>query len=76
MFYAARVRQGERLVTSVATALALASTLAGRIGYADEPRIALADDGRLPTPREATAVAEAWRPWRAYAVMHLWKGSA
>jgi AraC family transcriptional regulator of adaptative response / DNA-3-methyladenine glycosylase II len=22
--------------------------------------------------REAIAVAEAWRPWRAYAAMHLW----
>jgi AraC family transcriptional regulator of adaptative response / DNA-3-methyladenine glycosylase II len=24
-------------------------------------------------PRRALARAEAWRPWRAYAVMHLWK---
>lgn len=24
-------------------------------------------------PREALALAEAWRPWRAYAVMHLWQ---
>ena len=24
-------------------------------------------------PRAALAAAEAWRPWRAYAVMHLWK---
>jgi AraC family transcriptional regulator of adaptative response / DNA-3-methyladenine glycosylase II len=23
-------------------------------------------------PRQALARAEAWRPWRAYAVMHLW----
>lgn len=23
--------------------------------------------------READAMAEAWRPWRSYAVMHLWK---
>jgi AraC family transcriptional regulator, regulatory protein of adaptative response / DNA-3-methyladenine glycosylase II len=23
--------------------------------------------------READALAEAWRPWRSYAVMHLWK---
>lgn len=23
--------------------------------------------------REAAAMAEAWRPWRAYAVLHLWK---
>jgi AraC family transcriptional regulator of adaptative response / DNA-3-methyladenine glycosylase II len=37
-------------------------------------RKALADNGRLPTPREATAVAEAWRPWRAYGVLHLWMG--
>ena len=26
------------------------------------------------TPRELTALAEAWRPWRAYAVLHLWTG--
>ena len=24
-------------------------------------------------PREALAASESWRPWRAYAVMHLWK---
>jgi AraC family transcriptional regulator of adaptative response / DNA-3-methyladenine glycosylase II len=24
-------------------------------------------------PREALAIAEGWRPWRAYAVMHLWQ---
>ena len=24
-------------------------------------------------PRRALAAAEAWRPWRAYAVMHLWQ---
>lgn len=24
-------------------------------------------------PREALALAESWRPWRAYAAMHLWK---
>jgi AraC family transcriptional regulator of adaptative response / DNA-3-methyladenine glycosylase II len=24
-------------------------------------------------PRRALARAEAWRPWRAYAVIHLWK---
>jgi AraC family transcriptional regulator of adaptative response / DNA-3-methyladenine glycosylase II len=23
--------------------------------------------------READAIAEAWRPWRSYAVMHLWR---
>jgi AraC family transcriptional regulator of adaptative response / DNA-3-methyladenine glycosylase II len=26
--------------------------------------------------REATAIAESWRPWRAYAVMHLWRQAA
>lgn len=26
------------------------------------------------TARQLTARAEAWRPWRAYAVMHLWLG--
>lgn len=25
-------------------------------------------------PRRVLAMAEAWRPWRAYAVMHLWHG--
>lgn len=29
-------------------------------------------DGRA-TPAQATARAEAWRPWRAYAVMRLWQ---
>ena len=28
------------------------------------------------TPRRAVARAEAWRPWRAYAVMHLWRSLA
>lgn len=26
-------------------------------------------------PAEIAAVAEAWRPWRAYAVVHLWAGA-
>ncbi len=34
---------------------------------------ALADrDGRRPTPAELLSRAEAWRPWRAYAALHLW----
>jgi AraC family transcriptional regulator of adaptative response / DNA-3-methyladenine glycosylase II len=37
-------------------------------------RKALADNGKLPTPRQAAAVAETWRPWRAYGVLHLWMG--
>ena len=27
------------------------------------------------TPRAARAAAERWRPWRGYAVMHLWSGA-
>ena len=27
------------------------------------------------TPKAALAAAEAWRPWRGYAVMHLWSGA-
>jgi AraC family transcriptional regulator, regulatory protein of adaptative response / DNA-3-methyladenine glycosylase II len=34
---------------------------------------ALADDqARRPTPRELLTRAEQWRPWRAYAALHLW----
>lgn len=29
-------------------------------------------DGARPKPAQALARAESWRPWRAYAVMHLW----
>ncbi len=32
----------------------------------------LAVDGRRPTTPELLARAEHWRPWRAYAVLHLW----
>jgi len=32
--------------------------------------------GRRPTPRELLAVAEPWRPWRAYAAIHLWAHDA
>lgn len=32
--------------------------------------------GRDVTARDNTAVAERWRPWRAYAVAHLWADSA
>ena len=36
-------------------------------------RRALANgNGKPPTAREAQARSEAWRPWRAYAVLHLW----
>jgi AraC family transcriptional regulator, regulatory protein of adaptative response / DNA-3-methyladenine glycosylase II len=34
---------------------------------------ALADaDGRRPSPSELLSRAEQWRPWRAYAALHLW----
>jgi AraC family transcriptional regulator of adaptative response / DNA-3-methyladenine glycosylase II len=32
----------------------------------------LAELGRRPTARALLARAENWRPWRAYAVLHLW----
>jgi 3-methyladenine DNA glycosylase/8-oxoguanine DNA glycosylase len=28
--------------------------------------------GRMPTIRETDARSNAWRPWRSYAVLHLW----
>src|SRR2546429_1857896 len=38
---------------------------------------AMADaSGRRPAPNELLARAEAWRPWRAYAALHLWAASA
>ena len=30
------------------------------------------DDGRRPSPSELLARSERWRPWRAYAALHLW----
>ena len=35
-------------------------------------RRALASGGRLPSAREAETLAARWRPWRAYAALHLW----
>jgi AraC family transcriptional regulator of adaptative response / DNA-3-methyladenine glycosylase II len=29
-------------------------------------------DGRRPSPQQLLAHAERWRPWRAYAALHLW----
>jgi AraC family transcriptional regulator of adaptative response / DNA-3-methyladenine glycosylase II len=37
-------------------------------------RKALARNGAYPTARDVERIAERWRPYRAYAVMHLWKG--
>jgi len=39
-------------------------------------RRAAAGDGEALGTKALTALAEAWRPWRAYAVIHLWRGSA
>lgn len=39
-------------------------------------RALAADDGKRPSPTEALARAEAWRPWRAYAVLYLWLDDA
>ncbi len=36
-------------------------------------RALAAGDDTPPTARALTAIAEAWRPWRAYAVIHLWR---
>jgi AraC family transcriptional regulator of adaptative response / DNA-3-methyladenine glycosylase II len=37
---------------------------------------ALAVKGKRPTTAEVLARAQSWRPWRAYAVLHLWTSSA
>lgn len=34
----------------------------------------LAVRGVRPSAREVLARSQAWRPWRAYAVLHLWTG--
>jgi DNA-3-methyladenine glycosylase II/AraC family transcriptional regulator of adaptative response / DNA-3-methyladenine glycosylase II len=37
---------------------------------------ALATSKGRPTPAELLARADAWRPWRAYAALHLWTADA
>jgi AraC family transcriptional regulator of adaptative response / DNA-3-methyladenine glycosylase II len=37
---------------------------------------ALPDDGMRLTAKALCARAEAWRPWRGYAVLHLWRDAA
>ncbi len=37
---------------------------------------ALATEAGRPTPAEMLARAESWRPWRAYAALHLWSSGA
>ncbi|MHB8528281.1 MAG: AlkA N-terminal domain-containing protein [Caulobacteraceae bacterium] len=34
------------------------------------------EDGRRPSAAQLLAMAEPWRPWRAYAAQHLWAKSA
>jgi AraC family transcriptional regulator of adaptative response / DNA-3-methyladenine glycosylase II len=36
----------------------------------------LASAGQRPKPAEVARRAEAWRPWRAYAMLHLWTADA
>ncbi len=38
-------------------------------------RRAAAGDGPELSTKALTAMAEAWRPWRAYTVMHLWRSA-
>ena len=38
--------------------------------------LALLKASGLSKPKELEQRAEAWRPWRAYAAMHLWQGEA
>jgi AraC family transcriptional regulator of adaptative response / DNA-3-methyladenine glycosylase II len=38
-------------------------------------RRAMAANQVIPTPKQLLKAAEAWRPWRAYAAMHLWLGN-
>ena len=37
------------------------------------PDVAIIKAMKAGKPREALAASQPWRPWRAYAVMHLWK---
>jgi len=38
--------------------------------------IARVSGAQRPTPRHLLSLAEAWRPWRAYAAQHLWAANA
>ena len=38
-------------------------------------RRALESGGVLPSERELERISERWRPWRAYAALHLWTGA-
>ncbi len=36
--------------------------------------IAILNNLGKPTPAQAEVMSQAWRPWRSYAVLHIWKG--
>ncbi|MGI9273280.1 MAG: DNA-3-methyladenine glycosylase family protein [Endozoicomonas sp.] len=36
----------------------------------------LSSEGRPIKPKQIEALAESWRPWRAYAAIYLWQGSS
>jgi AraC family transcriptional regulator, regulatory protein of adaptative response / DNA-3-methyladenine glycosylase II len=40
------------------------------------PEQSAGDDGMSSSPVEIVRMAERWRPWRAYAAMHLWAAPA
>jgi AraC family transcriptional regulator, regulatory protein of adaptative response / DNA-3-methyladenine glycosylase II len=40
------------------------------------PDVAVLKAMKAKSPREALARADNWRPWRAYAVLHLWRSLA
>ena len=39
-------------------------------------RKAVSTNSELVTPKRLQSIAETWRPWRAYAAMHLWAAAA
>lgn len=70
------LRLVERIQTVPGIGEWTAQYLAMRLGWPDAfPRTDLGIRKALPdmSVSEITAHAEQWRPWRSYAVMHLWK---
>jgi len=39
-------------------------------------RRAATGDGSMLSTKALSSLAEAWRPWRAYSVMHLWRSAS
>jgi AraC family transcriptional regulator, regulatory protein of adaptative response / DNA-3-methyladenine glycosylase II len=44
--------------------------------YDFELRLAVSDRGHPVSPAELLRISEPWRPWRAYAAVHLWAAHA